>query len=170
MCKAAGGGRDGLRGYPPGQRAGGAAAAGRAAACGALRRGGVGRAAGADPGKGRCVLPLCVGAYDRPGPQRHAGADREHPLHHCGLPRRGAAGLPGLYRGRQSGRVWPRGGRSDRAYPLLPGERLRHGQAVRRPDEPRRVPGAGHGPHLDAYFECVWTARRPLHDDQRYHP
>lgn len=27
----------------------------------------------------------------------------------------------------QPGRVWPRGGRADRADPLLPGERLRHG-------------------------------------------
>ena len=126
--------------------------------------------AGADPGKGRCVLPLCVGAYDRPGPQRHAGADREHPLHHCGLPRRGAAGLPGLYRGWQPGRVWPRGGRADRADPLLPGERLRHGQAVRRPDEPRRVPEAGRGPHLDAHFERLRPVRRSGHDDQRNHP
>ena len=42
-------------------------------------------------------------------------------------PRRGAAGLPGLYRSRQPGRVWPRGGRADRADPLLPGERLRYG-------------------------------------------
>ena len=69
----------------------------------------------------------------------------------------------------QSGRVWPRGGRADGFNARLSGKRLRHGQAVRRRDEPRGMQKAGSSSCLGEDSVGLRAARYALFDDQPGH-
>ena len=81
-----------------------------------------------------------------------------------------AAGMPGLYRGWQPGRVWPRGGCADRADPCLPENG--YGMAKLCAGQMSRVECQTLGvAHIwTRIFERLRPARRSGHDDQRNHP
>lgn len=61
---------------------------------------------------------------------------------------------------RLPGRVWQSGGKSDTADTGISGERLRHGEALCRSDEPYRMRKAWTAPCVDAYLKHLRTMRQ----------